>query len=113
MLPEACLRGTKIEEVTLPVSLRKIGKYVFDKCENLWTITVPENVEQIGPSWFSGSNLVEVIIPKTVKIIGERTFLAVIAWKQLFSPKILSYDGLKDMRSCCANNCNTLCCQTN
>ena len=74
MLPEACLRGTKIEEVTLPVSLRKIGKYVFDKCENLRTITVPENVEQIGPSWFSGSNLVEVIIPKTVKIIGERAF---------------------------------------
>ena len=89
--------GTKIEEIDLPSSIKKIEKEAFNSCEGMTSITIPNSVKEIGNAAFQnctslataeigiglrelnyrifkGSGLTEITIPSTVKVIGKEAF---------------------------------------
>ncbi|MCQ2435134.1 MAG: leucine-rich repeat protein [Oscillospiraceae bacterium] len=63
----------KLEEVTLPNSLTRIGDYAFYECP-LTEISIPDTVTEIGEYAFAYTTLTTVTLPKNVKKIGEGAF---------------------------------------
>ena len=61
-------------EVTLPNSIKIIGKEAFAFTTNLTNISLPENLEVIGQSAFERSGLETLVIPFNVKDIQARAF---------------------------------------
>lgn len=52
---------SNLTSVTLPNSLKSIGREVFYGCTNLTTITIPSSVNKIGDKAFAGCHLKTVI----------------------------------------------------
>jgi hypothetical protein len=63
-----------LENIIIPDSVRSIGKSSFEFTPDLKRITIPAGVTDIASSTFSGSEIREIDIPKTVKYIGESAF---------------------------------------
>ena len=55
-----------VEEVILPSTLKRIEYSAFRRCTNLKHISLPEGLEKIGKSCFTGSGIEEVAIPNSV-----------------------------------------------
>ena len=61
--------------VTIPESVTIIGDYAFDFCSDLFFVTIPESVTTIGRYVFRAcSELTSVTIPKSVTTIGNSAF---------------------------------------
>ena len=64
-----------MKEITLPGSLKHIGKYAFQNCTNLASLTIPNGVISIGDySFMNCLQVPSVTIPSSVTSIGERAF---------------------------------------
>ena len=61
-------------EVTLPNSIKIIGKEAFAFTTNLANVLLPANLEVIGQSAFERSGLVKLIVPFNVTDIQARAF---------------------------------------
>ena len=62
-------------EITLPGSLKYIGRYAFSFCVNLTSLTIPNGVISIGDGSFMNCwQVPSVTIPSSVTSIGERAF---------------------------------------
>ncbi len=67
--------GDQVEEYIIGNSVTCIGKYAFEYCRNLTSITIPESVTSIGEWAFSNcSSLSSVTIPNSVNSIGDEAF---------------------------------------
>ncbi len=66
--------GYKIESLTLPNSLIRIGQFAFFDCTTLTSLHIPENVESIGYAAFYDCNLTSVFIPASVTQIEKSAF---------------------------------------
>ena len=65
----------KIESLTIPNSVTKIGYGAFSNCSGLTSVTIPNSVTRIGSNAFKGcSGLTSVTIPKSVTEIGDQAF---------------------------------------
>ena len=76
-LNKGCFSGSKkLEEVSLPKTLIKIGANAFSWCDSLKEIRIPESVTTIGAGAFEGcKNLKTVYFPKSIqKISGKWQF---------------------------------------
>ena len=69
----------KLEQLTLPDSIERIGHNVFKGCKNLLSINMPQSLREIGNNAFEGcisltseDNPLE--IPSTVRFIGTDAF---------------------------------------
>ena len=58
----------------IPESVTMISVGAFEECQNITSITVPGNVNEIGGSAFTRSSLSEVIINDGTAVIGSRAF---------------------------------------
>ena len=67
-IPSEVTEGLKTYSVT------SLGKYAFQDCLNLTSVTIPNSVTSIGYAAFSGSGLTSVIIPNSVTSIGFAAF---------------------------------------
>lgn len=68
-------RGSRLEHVILPVSVKSIGGLAFSGCRNLKSVLLPEGLELIDGWAFSGcSALASVEIPASVKSVGTMAF---------------------------------------
>jgi hypothetical protein len=66
-----------IYNITLPESLKSIGKDAFNQCALTGTLTLPDSVISIGESsFYSCSSLDSIYIPNSVKTIGAGAFTA-------------------------------------
>lgn len=97
LIKGSALYGTKVEEIELPSSVRKIGSLAFHSCAELESVTIPDGVKEIGDAafqnctslasaeigsglrqlnfrLFKGSGLTEIAIPANVKAIGKECF---------------------------------------
>ena len=64
-----------LESVSLPPSLKKIGKYTFCECASLRSITIPAGVTEIGEMAFNDcKNLSSISLPDCLTVIGEDAF---------------------------------------
>ena len=68
-------KGSDIEEVVLPSTLRNMPAYLFAHCRYLHSVTLPEGLSHI-PSFAFGwcKNLKNIVIPKSVTHIGAGAF---------------------------------------
>ena len=66
---------TSLTSVTIPDSVISIGDYAFSSCTSLTSVTIPDNVTSIGNSAFEYcTSLTSVTIPNNVTNIGYRSF---------------------------------------
>lgn len=71
---EAFLRS-EMYEVTLPATIKEIGKGAFKGCANLLIINIPEQVTTISDNIFEGCTaLASITIPANIKKIGYQAF---------------------------------------
>lgn len=65
----------KLESVTFPKTLRKIGDNSFGNCPNLRSVTLPEGFEKFWiQSFLENTNLKHVDLPSTLTDLGYQTF---------------------------------------
>ena len=76
-IPEyACYAGicSSVTSVNIPDTVTQIETGAFKNCQLLKSIKLPDNIEIIGVSAFSGSGLTEIYIPKTIISISDEAF---------------------------------------
>lgn len=67
--------GCKIEKITLPSTIIKIGDEAFAFCLKLESLNLPEGLLEIGKKSFCATrSLSKLSIPNSVRIIGEGAF---------------------------------------
>lgn len=69
----------RLQEVTLPSTLRRMGRVCFADCPKLRTspLVIPEGLEEIPFRCFMNcESLSEVVLPSTIKSIDEAAFLS-------------------------------------
>ncbi len=63
-----------IESVTISYGIVNVGSNSFNGCAYLENVELPETIERIGASAFSGSGLTELILPLGLKSIESEAF---------------------------------------
>ena len=78
---ENAFLGHKLTEITIPASVKKIANNAFYKdyysteADKIQKITLNEGIEEIGENAFASlTNLNNISIPSSVKIIGNNAF---------------------------------------
>lgn len=75
---------SKVENVTIPDSVKVISKYAFYEASKVKAISLPKQLELIEMGAFSGcSSLVNMIIPETVKEIQPSSFSGCLSLKSI------------------------------
>ncbi len=64
----------QLTNVSMAYTVTKIGSGAFSVCESLSEILLHDTLVEIGQEAFSGSGLVNVTIPDSVRIIGDYVF---------------------------------------
>ena len=74
-LGEGAFVCSYMPSVSLPSTLKKIGKQAFMYAHNLTKITLPDGLETIGDEAFSGCHPRNaVVLPASIKSIGKKAF---------------------------------------
>ena len=63
----------RVTSVTLPSTLRSIGKYAFSYCA-AEAITLPSGLQEIGDGAFAGAKMTEIVVPASVTKLGAGAF---------------------------------------
>lgn len=65
IIGDGAFRCSRITSITIPGSVRYIGRGAFDGCSNLTSVSLPQSVEAIGPVAFDDcDSLREVRVPR-------------------------------------------------
>ena len=71
---ETFMANSELRSVTIPNSVKTIGRGAFAQCFSLKNVVLPADLTEISDYMFSESNLTEITIPAKVKRIGEHAF---------------------------------------
>lgn len=94
--------GSKIEKLTIPKNVKKIGEAAFAYCENLKSLVLEDGVEEIGSEAFWNTQIETVFIPKSIKSIGYNAFSGMTKYKiyidsdSKIKDNLSNYDFLQD-----------------
>ena len=64
----------KVTKVTIPGSVKEIGRNAFWSCKNLKEVTLNEGLEKIVAGAFDNTNVESITIPGSVKEIDKGAF---------------------------------------
>jgi len=93
-----------LRSVSIPSSVKKIGKTAFAYCDKLTDIVIPGSVEQIGDHAFVGCrSLRRIVIPGNVKKIGNFSF-----WNCTGLREAVILDGVKVIGQVAFRGCTAL-----
>lgn len=80
-----------LARVTLPDSMKEIGRYSFYSCWVLEEINMPNNLEVIGPSaFYSCHKLPNIILPNTVRSIEFGAFARCSSFTEFTVPPLVT-----------------------
>ncbi|MBR2431703.1 MAG: leucine-rich repeat domain-containing protein, partial [Clostridia bacterium] len=65
---------TKIKEVVLPSTLKKISSFAFSDCRYLKQVTLPEGLEELGFYALSDTAIEEINFPRSLRYIDDSVF---------------------------------------
>lgn len=83
------------------VKIKNIGYSVFNQCENIESVTLPESIESIGDEAFDNCiGLKSIVVPGNVVSIGEGAFEGCISLKNITLPKNISSINEKSFFHC-------------
>lgn len=75
LLDNAFWRWEKLEQLSLPTTIRSIGNAAFSNCSSLTEVTIPEGVTEIGMYAFQDCpSLTKISFPSTVSEVGIAIF---------------------------------------
>ena len=57
-----------------PEKCKKICEHAFSGCHSLASVSLPDGLEEIEKCAFNGCNLKTIVIPETVKKVGDGAF---------------------------------------
>lgn len=78
-----------------------IANYAFNECKNLITISLPSSVKIIGrAAFFKCVNLYEIVLPETLEVIDDYTFYYCSALKLTTLPPMLRSIGRSAFYKC-------------
>ena len=91
----------KIEEFTIPNSVKNIGNFSFQYCSNLTSITIPNSVTSIGMYAFDEcSSLTSITIPNSVTSIGWGAFEECSGLTSITIPNSVTSIGMYAFEGC-------------
>lgn len=70
----SCSFSSKLKSILLPNSIVTINNYCFSKCYSLTEINIPNSVTAIGDVVFKNCGLTSLVIPESIKKIGNGAF---------------------------------------
>lgn len=70
----SCSFSSKLKSILLPNSIVTINNYCFSKCYSLTEINIPNSVTAIGDVAFKNCGLTSLVIPESIKKIGNGAF---------------------------------------
>ena len=75
--------SSELESVKLSSGLKKLGKNLFDSCDMLTDVTIPDGVTTIGAFCFSDCGISNITVPDSVTNISGNPFDSdmKITWK--------------------------------
>lgn len=98
--PSACMQSA-ITGITIPESVRKIGKAAFQNCSNLSSINIPHQVSMIEAYTFSGcTNLLHIDLGGNVRSLGERAFDGCTNLSDFIIPNSVAQLGKEVFKEC-------------
>jgi hypothetical protein len=105
IIPKQCFSGCSgLESITLPSTIKQIGRWAFRDCRSLTSIDIPEGVSIIPDRCFWGcSSLESVTLPSTIKQIGENAFYGCSSLISIDIP-----EGVSILPDLCFGGCSRL-----
>ncbi len=96
-----CFSGLSVERVTIPDTVKEIGKNAFEDCKSLNSIEIPDGVTEIGEYAFFGcTSLTSLTIPNGVKKIEESTFIRCTRLTSVTIPNSVTKIGKSAFNGC-------------
>ena len=94
----------ELTHVDLPDSLTSLPKEMFFLCKKLKSVNIPSSVKSIGPKCFAYSGITKIVIPDTVREIGEYAFERCYSLTEITFPKNNEMTSISKWicYSCCA-----------
>ena len=97
----AFMRCNKLTEIDIPSGVKEVGESAFYSCVNLKKVVVSSSVEEIGDFvFYSCENLSEVVISDGVKTIGEGAFMECKKLTNIALPESVTSIGNRVFSSC-------------
>ncbi len=92
---------SKLESVTMPDTIVKIGTYAFSGCSALTELTVPQSVTNIGLNAFTHcSALRKVTLPEGLSSIPAQAFMGCSSLSELTIPASVTNVGMQAFYGC-------------
>lgn len=77
----------------IPGDIREIGEFAFAYCKDLFTLTIPANVEIAENAFYRNEAIEEVTLPEGLTVIKENTFWGCINLKTVEIPNSVAEIG--------------------
>ena len=91
----------RLVSITIPNTIRSIGDHAFTYCSSLVDISLPNTITKIDDHTFHGcGQLTEIAIPNSVRSIGERAFYLCKSLTSLTIPSKITSIGNNAFLAC-------------
>ena len=84
---------SEINEIEVEAGVTRIGDCLFAGCNSVTSVTLPEGLEEIGRSSFSGTNMSEITLPQSLKFIEDYAFQGCMTLETVHIPSNVYYIG--------------------
>ena len=97
----SAFKGSEIESVEFPDSVKKIGDSAFEDCKNLKDVKMPDSIEEIGNRAFKGcKDLEKIKLPENLKEIGFYAFAECHALENVQMKENIDFIGIHAFQGC-------------